>query len=63
MHKRKLGRGMGPDQYSHLTHLSRTVQCVDCGVELHKTHNYVLYGHRCHPCWSVATTSGPTASR
>jgi hypothetical protein len=25
--------------------------CEGCSRQLHKTHNFVLYGNMCRPCW------------
>src|SRR5437667_11530502 len=46
-------RGRPVNQYSYTYHLSRKVPCVDCGVELHKNHDFVLHGSRCSHCWNV----------
>lgn len=29
------------------------MKCVECGVHLHKTHHFVLFGHRCSPCYQA----------
>lgn len=44
------------NQYSLMHHLSRKVRCLDCGMELHKNHDFVLHGFRCYPCWSEYVT-------
>ncbi|GCE27058.1 hypothetical protein KDA_25420 [Dictyobacter alpinus] len=49
--------GQPVNQYSHEYHLSRTVQCVECGVELHKDHHFVLRGRRCVTCWQQSEVS------
>ena len=63
MDSRKHGRGNRPNVYSQDYHLSRAVQCVECGALLHKTHQYVWYGNRCRPCYqAVQVVSGDTRS-
>ncbi len=43
--------GRFPQQYAQEYHLSRAVSCQDCGVWLHKDHDFVLHGNRCYDCW------------
>ncbi len=31
----------------------RVACCVECGRELHATHQVSLYEARCRPCWQV----------
>ena len=54
MKSRRHGGNNRQDVYSQDYHLSRAVQCVDCGTPLHKTHHYVWYGNRCRPCYQAA---------
>lgn len=58
MHGRKHVRGNRQNPYSPDYHLSRAVQCRDCGVFLHKDHRYVWYGNRCPGCYQVIVMAG-----
>ncbi|GLV57528.1 hypothetical protein KDH_43640 [Dictyobacter sp. S3.2.2.5] len=57
MHGMRRRFGQPVDQYSHEYHLSRTVQCVECGAELVKDHHFVLRGRRWVGCWSQSPVS------
>ena len=50
------------NQYSGSYHLNRPVKCVDCGVQLHKSHHFVLFGHRCSPCYHALLAREAAAS-
>ena len=63
MHARRLGRGMGHNQFDPNYHLSRAVQCVDCHARLHKTHHFVLFGYRCASCYQAAVARGETPEK
>lgn len=53
MYARRFRRIADPYRQEH--HMSRTVQCSDCGAQLHKNHHFVYYGNRCRPCWQKLT--------
>jgi len=54
MKTRRFGLGMGYNQYDPNYHLSRPVRCVVCGVQLHKTLDFVFNGYRCEACYQAA---------
>ena len=63
MNTRKHGRGNWQNPYSQTYHLSRAVQCVDCGTVLHKTHQFVYYGQRCPSCFQAIQAAGGNSGR
>jgi predicted GNAT superfamily acetyltransferase len=62
-HSYKHGRGNHHNQYSHEYHLSRAVRCSECGVALHKTHQFVWYGNRCMECYRASFVVESAASQ